>query len=216
MPADTPRERPLGLTRRTLVATAWAAPVIAFTAATPAAAASTGSELTAWLVTTCGAPDRLTLNLRNDTTEPLQTYLELTADGEQPSAGPGPVLAPGETRAFGFGLLPNGGWTVGASTAGGLRFRERTVLSCPPLGLDAQTASADGTLTVLLRNDDPTPKDVRIEFDLDGDGVADTTDTLTLAGGEERAVPYPIPTTDFTVRVATDGGYALVESFAFA
>lgn len=209
-----------GVTRRTLIAAAWSAPVIAATAAVPLAAASAPSELTAWLATSCGAPDRATLYLRNDTTGVLPTFLELTADGEPPSAGPGPVLEPGETRPFGFGLLPNGGYTVRASTEAGVRFDQRLVLDCPSLGLTARLehTTTDGTpsLLVHVRNDTDTRMEVFVDFDLDEDGTPESRDTVLLEPGEERALPYGYPASDFTVRVSNAAGFALIESFAAA
>lgn len=212
------RDAAAGVTRRAVVAAAWSVPVVAAVAAAPVAAASATPELTAWTVTACESADRITLMLRNDTADPLQTYLELTADGAQPDAGPGPLLSPGETRPFGFGLVPNGGYTIRASTDEGLRFQQRVELDCAPLGLTARIDPDDGSgvLTVHVRNDSTAPMTVTVAFDLGSDGSPESTDTVVLAPGEERALPYPAPQTDFTVRVSNDQGYALVESFAFA
>jgi len=201
-----------------VVAATWSVPVIAAVAASPVAAASATPELTAWTVTACEAPDRVTLMLRNDTAAPLQTYLEITADGTTPDAGPGPLLAAGETRPVGFGLLPNGGYTFRASTEGGLRFEQRVELDCAPLGLTARLDPDDGSgvVTVHVRNESSAPMTVYIAFDLGSDGSSESTDTVVLGPGEERALPYPAPRVDYTVRVSNDQGYALVESFAFA
>lgn len=175
--------------------------------------------LTAWLVTTCGGQDRLTLNITNNTSAVLQTFVDVDRDGDgEPDFGDGPVLNPGETLPLGYGLIENGTYTFRVSTVDGPIFQQQVVLSCPSIGLTAriETGTPDPTanrLIVHVRNETSATMQTYIDLDHNGDGVPDSGDGPVLAPFEEQAVVYDLWPGDFTVRVFNDAGFAFVGRF---
>lgn len=211
---------PNGISRRTVVnAAAWSVPVIALTAAAPLAAASIGAEATAFVTTTCGGQDRLTLTIVNNTASVLQTFVDVDSDGDgEPNFGDGPILNPGETLPLGYGLIENGTYTFRVSTANGIILQQQVVLDCPPVGLTARleydlSEPTAYRMTVHLRNETGSTMQTYIDLDHNGDGIPDSGDGPILAPFEELPVVYELWPGDFTIRVFNDVGFAYVGRF---
>lgn len=215
-------DEPTGISRRGVVkAAAWSLPVIAATTTVPLAAASAAPAASAYIATTCGGPDRLTLYITNSGTSALQTFVDVDLDDDGVwDAGDGPIVNPGETHTLGYGLMANGAYRFRVMTADAVLLQERVVLDCAPVGLRAWTTSAieNGTnpvLTVHLQNETSSPMQTYIDLDWDRDGIPDSGDGPVLAPNEYREVRYELWFADFGVTVRNDVGYALNTTVAF-
>ncbi|KJL27517.1 hypothetical protein [Microbacterium oxydans] len=213
---------PAGISRRTTMkAAAWSVPVVVATVGIPLAAASVAPEATAFIATTCGGRDRLTLYITNNTSSALQTFVDVDLDDNGTwDAGDGPILNPGETQPLGYGLMENGAYTFRVSTANSVIFQKRVVLDCEPVGLRAWTTGQieNGTSPVMivhLQNETSSQMQTYIDLDWDRDGTPDSGDGPILAPNEYQEVRYDLWFNDFGVTARNDIGYALNTRIGF-
>jgi hypothetical protein len=194
--------------------------VIAATAAAPVAAASTAPRVTAWIETNCAAANRVVIYIRNETAEPVQTFVDIDLNGDGvPDAGDGPIVAPGTTLPLNYGLVPNGTREYTVRTAAAVLLKRKVVTDCAPIGLTASVTYEDletyPVIVVGIRNDTQSSMRVFVDIDRNGDHVPDAGDAPTLASGESQSLRYRVGYGSFFIWVHADAGYVLAQGVGF-